>query len=30
VRARLYTITAAKAAEVRARTRLWTAIKTGR
>ena len=30
VRARLYTITAANAEEVRARTRLWTAIKTGR
>ncbi|MBS0223538.1 MAG: polyamine ABC transporter substrate-binding protein [Proteobacteria bacterium] len=30
VRAKLYTITAATAAEVRARTRLWTAIKTGR
>jgi putrescine transport system substrate-binding protein len=29
-RARLYTITAANAAEVRERTRLWTAIKTGR
>ncbi|HEY6981646.1 polyamine ABC transporter substrate-binding protein [Reyranella sp.] len=30
VRARLYSITAANAEEVRARTRLWTAIKTGR
>ncbi|WIM09825.1 polyamine ABC transporter substrate-binding protein [Enhydrobacter sp.] len=30
VRAKLYTITAAKPAEVRARTRLWTAVKTGR
>ena len=29
-RARLYTITAANAAEVRERTRLWTSIKTGR
>ena len=29
-RARLYTITAANAAVVRERTRLWTAIKTGR
>jgi putrescine transport system substrate-binding protein len=29
-RAKLYTITAANAAEVRERTRLWTAIKTGR
>jgi putrescine transport system substrate-binding protein len=29
-RAKLYTITAANAAEVRERTRLWTTIKTGR
>ena len=29
-RAKLYTITAANAAEVRERTRLWTSIKTGR
>jgi putrescine transport system substrate-binding protein len=29
-RARLYTITAANAAQTRERTRLWTAIKTGR
>jgi putrescine transport system substrate-binding protein len=29
-RAKLYTITAGNAAEVRERTRLWTAIKTGR
>lgn len=29
-RAKLYTITAGTAAEVRERTRLWTAIKTGR
>jgi putrescine transport system substrate-binding protein len=29
-RAKLYTITAATAAEVRERTRLWTSIKTGR
>ena len=30
VRAKLYTITAANAEQVRERTRLWTAIKTGR
>ena len=30
MRARLYTISAANAEQVRERTRLWTAIKTGR
>jgi putrescine transport system substrate-binding protein len=30
VRARFYTITAANAEQLRERTRLWTAIKTGR
>ena len=30
VRARFYTITAGNAEQVRERTRLWTAIKTGR